>query len=263
MVEVDSQRLRIGELRRGGDRPLLLFNGFGAPLETAKIFSRALSYTDILTFDIPGVGGSPATLGPYRLSHITRMTARLLDRLEYETIDVLGISWGGGVAQQFARDFPVRCRRLILVVTSAGMFMVPGKPSMLLKMIFSANFRAPYRLAQLFSEQQGDTPMNEGLFSKMLFERIDACDFRGHLYQLLATWGWTSIHWLHRLKQPTLVLSGKDDPIVPPINGKILAKRIPKATLRTIKGGHLFLMNRPESAAGLVEDFLRGKGEFA
>lgn len=64
MVKVDNHNLRIGEQKRGGDRPLLLFNGFGAPLETAASFSHTLRNTDTWTFDIPGIGASPATLCP-------------------------------------------------------------------------------------------------------------------------------------------------------------------------------------------------------
>ena len=109
MVEVDNHNLRIGEQKRGGNRPLLLFNGFGAPLETAPIFSHTLRNTDSLTFGIPGIGASPATLCPYRLPHLSLLTARLLDRLGYEAVDVLGISWCGGLAQQFAKDFSARC----------------------------------------------------------------------------------------------------------------------------------------------------------
>ena len=44
----------------------------------------------------------------------------------------------------------------------------------------------------------------------------------GYLYQLLALTGWTSLLWLHRLKQPTLVVMGQDDPVVPLISGRLL-----------------------------------------
>ena len=263
IIEVGHQRLRVGELKRGGHRPLLLFSGIGTPLEMVRDFSQALEYTDIITFDIPGIGGSPAPSCPYRLPKMAHMAARLLDLLDYETIDVLGISWGGGLAQQFVRDFPDRCRRLILAVTSAGMFMVPGKPSIVFRMLSAANFDDPDRLIRLVSKLQSNTAEVEKTFIKSRFNQIDACDVRGHLYQLLAACGWTSIHWLHRIQQPTLVLSGMDDLIVPPINGRILAYRIPNATLRNVNGGHLFLINKPEAISGMIEDFLREEGEFA
>ena len=75
--------------------------------------------------------------------------------------------------------------------------------------------------------------------------------------QLLAGLGWTSIPWLRRLRQPTLILAGKDDVIVPPINATILARLIPHAMLHLFNGGHLFLLTEKEQVALLVHAFLR------
>jgi pimeloyl-ACP methyl ester carboxylesterase len=191
------------------------------------------------------------------------LTAQLLDQLGHETVDVLGISWGGGLAQQFVKDFPTRCNRLVLVVTSAGVAMVPGKPSALLKLISRDHFRDSEHMTRFFRDLEGGVDGDKRMDITMPFERFERGEFRGQLYQLLASWGWTSIHWLHRIMQPTLVLSGIKDVIVPPINGKILAKRIPNASLRMIDGGHLFLMNKPKVVTGMIEAFLRGEGEFA
>lgn len=63
--------------------------------------------------------------------------------------------------------------------------------------------------------------------------------------------------WLWRLRQPTLVLTGDDDPIVPAINGHILTRLIPNARLMIIHdAGHLFLLERPAQIAALVAEFL-------
>jgi len=79
---------------------------------------------------------------------------------------------------------------------------------------------------------------------------------RGYLYQLLAVWGWTSWHRLHRVKLPTLVLMGADDPIVPLVNGRIIASRVPHATLQTVDCGHLFVLTKPAETARRVERFM-------
>ena len=85
---------------------------------------------------------------------------------------------------------------------------------------------------------------------------------RGYLGQLYAIAGWTSLPWLHGLRQPTLVLAGDDDPIVPSINGRILARCIPDARLHVVRGGgHLFLLERPSEMATLVADFVVGAGD--
>jgi pimeloyl-ACP methyl ester carboxylesterase len=68
--------------------------------------------------------------------------------------------------------------------------------------------------------------------------------------------------WLRTLRQPTLVLAGDDDPIVPLINGRILAWCIPDARLHVVRnGGHLFLLENPAAIAALVSDFLSDHGE--
>jgi pimeloyl-ACP methyl ester carboxylesterase len=69
-------------------------------------------------------------------------------------------------------------------------------------------------------------------------------------------WGWTSWHRLHRVQAPTLVLMGSDDPIVPPINGRIVASRLHRATLESVDCGHLFVLTRPGETARRIERFM-------
>ena len=79
---------------------------------------------------------------------------------------------------------------------------------------------------------------------------------RGYLYQLAAGSGWTSLPLLPLLRQPTLVLAGDDDPIIPHVNGRILASLIPHARLHTYHGGHVELVLRPDLLAPLISEFL-------
>jgi pimeloyl-ACP methyl ester carboxylesterase len=75
--------------------------------------------------------------------------------------------------------------------------------------------------------------------------------------QLTAGAGWTSLPWLHRLRAPTLVLSGGADRIVPPVNARILAARIPGARLEVVPGaGHLLLMDHAEHCGQSIGEFL-------
>jgi pimeloyl-ACP methyl ester carboxylesterase len=77
--------------------------------------------------------------------------------------------------------------------------------------------------------------------------------------QMLAGVGWTSAHWLPALRQPTLVMMGTDDPIIPVANGRLLAKLIPNARLVTIADGHLFLLTSARECAPIIADFLLGQ----
>jgi pimeloyl-ACP methyl ester carboxylesterase len=75
----------------------------------------------------------------------------------------------------------------------------------------------------------------------------------GYFYQLLAMAGWSSLPWLWTLRRPTLVLVGRDDPLVPVINGRVLAHLMPHARL---DDGHLFMVTRPKETAERIEKFL-------
>ena len=79
---------------------------------------------------------------------------------------------------------------------------------------------------------------------------------RGYLYQLLGTAGWTSLPWLPFIRQPTLILAGDDDPIVPLVNARIMARLMPRARLEIYPDGHLGLLTRSPELAAVVEGFL-------
>jgi poly(3-hydroxyalkanoate) depolymerase len=255
--DVGAQTLRVGIRRGDGTRPaLLLFNGIGASIELAEPFIDALQGPDVIIFDVPGVGGSPAPRFPYRPWTLTQLSAQLLDQLGYEQVDVLGVSWGGVLAQQFAFQKAKRCRRLVLAATSPGSLMVPGKLTVLLKMATPRRYKDLDYLKRI----AGDIYGGELRYSPELVRRhlrhVSWSSDYGYYLQLIAGLGWSSLPWLSLLAQPTLVIAGTDDPIVPVVNGRILAKLIPDARLVTIEDGHLFLVTRPKDSGHIIADFL-------
>ena len=78
----------------------------------------------------------------------------------------------------------------------------------------------------------------------------------GYVLRLMAMVGWTSAHWLWTLKQPTLIMSGTDDPLIPVANANFLAQMIPKSRLELLDNGHMFLVTRPVESARMIEEFL-------
>jgi poly(3-hydroxyalkanoate) depolymerase len=260
-VEVDGQMLRVG-IRSGSGvtPPLLIFNGIGANLELVEPFVAALEGFETIIFDVPGIGGSPLPPRPYRLSHLAHLAAVLLAKLGCQgQVDVLGVSWGGALAQEFAHHYPDRCRRLILASTSPGAIMVPGRLSALAKMISPRRYSDPEFLHAVGGELYGGAyRRNSGLLREHS-RHIRPPRGRGYFYQLLGAWGWTSIPWLWSLRQPALVMHGNDDPIVPLINAKILALLIRNAKLHVVDDGHLFLVSRAREVAPVVRKFLMEK----
>jgi pimeloyl-ACP methyl ester carboxylesterase len=79
---------------------------------------------------------------------------------------------------------------------------------------------------------------------------------RGYIYQLLAIGSWTSVAFLKLVRQPTLVLSGDDDPLIPKLNARILSRAIPHARLHLYRGGHLTLVTEPADLAPVIDAFL-------
>lgn len=254
---IGKQTLRYVDAGRpGATRTLLLFNGIGANIEAAASFIAGFEATRVIAFDAPGVGDSPAPRLPYRLRQFVRLAAQLLDQLGIEAVDVFGVSWGGAAAQEFAIRYPQRCRTLTLAATCAGFVMVPGAPRVLSKMLSPRRYLDPAYLMQVGGELYGGILRLERDLLQVHADALRGPSWRGYLYQLLALWGWTSWHRLHRVLAPTLVLMGTDDPIVPPINGRIVAARLKRATVESVACGHLFVLTRAAETARRVEHFM-------
>ncbi len=256
-IEVGTQSLRVA-IRRGpkGRPPLLLFNGIGARWELAKPFMRALKRTEAIIFDVPGVGGSPAPPRPYRPSTIARLAERLINQLGRRRVDVAGVSWGGGMAQQFAHQHDSMCRKLVLAATSPGAIMVPGSPGVLWKMATPRRYLDRDYMRRVAPEIYGGGFRRAPELVDTLAEAMSGASQIGYAYQILAMAGWTSLPWLWTLKQPTLILAGRDDPIVPLANGRLMARLIPNSRLEILDDGHLFMVTRPAETAAIVETFL-------
>ena len=91
----------------------LLLGGIGINMEVFEPLALAPPERRVISFDKPGVGKSPDPIFPYTMAQMALTCAALLDRLEIPCVDMLGISWGGALAQQFAFQNPRRCRRLV------------------------------------------------------------------------------------------------------------------------------------------------------
>jgi poly(3-hydroxyalkanoate) depolymerase len=257
MMRVRGQDLRVGIKSGASDRqPLLLFNGIGANLELAGGFFDQLGDRGAVIFDIPGVGGSPLPRLPYRPWTVAKWGLEVMRQLGHETFDAAGVSWGGAMAQQIAHQFPKNVRRLILAATAPGVTMVPGKPSVLLKMANPRRYADPGYMKSIAAEIYGGQFRRDPTLVNEHAKNMKGASDLGYLLQLTAVAGWTSLIWLPTLRQRTLVLMGQDDPIVPEINGRILARLIPNARLQMMNCGHLFIVTMPGETAREFRDFL-------
>ncbi len=260
MMTIGGQSVRVG-FRRGpqGQPPLLIFNGIGANIELLERFVQAMGDAAIITFDIPGVGHSALPRWPYRPRGMAKLASDIVQALGYAEVDVIGVSWGGLLAQEFARRHPQCCRRLILAATTTGMIMVPGKIRALIGMATPRRYLDKSYLRQAIGDIYGGIFRQQPDLGIELMRHVRWQNWRGYYLQLLAIYGWTSVHWLHRLPQPTLVMSGDDDPITRPINAKLQFALLRDAQFWRIDCGHLFLLTRADESAHAIRHFLQPK----
>lgn len=264
-IDINGQTLRTA-VRPGKSSmpPLLIFNGIGANLELVLPFVRVLDPDlEVIAFDVPGVGGSSTPITPYRFKGLARLASRMLDYLNYGQVNAIGVSWGGALAQQFAKDYPERCKKLILAATSAGAVMVPGKPKVLWRMASPRRYMQPSYGVKIAPDIYGGAFRRDPSLAEQHAAKSRSSGKLGYYWQLFAGMGWTSIHWLHKIRQPTLVLAGDDDPLIPLVNMRLLAWRIPNAEIHVIDDGHLFLITRAESVAPTIMEFLREENHRA
>ena len=261
-LAVDGRQLRIAVRPARGFRtrrvPLLLINGIGASLELLEPFVRAVDPgLEVIRFDPPGVGGSAEPSVPYRFTGLCSLIAGMLTSLGHDQVDVLGISWGGAVAQHFAAFQRARCRRLVLVSTATGTLMVPARPSVLAHMVTPRRYLDRGYLERVAGILYGGSAReNAGRVGATMHDGNRVGPSRGYLYQVLAGAGWTSVPFLPLLRQRTLIMSGDDDPIIPLANARLMKLLIPKSQLHVFHGGHLGLVTEAAELAPIVDAFL-------
>ncbi|HME02669.1 MAG TPA: alpha/beta fold hydrolase [Solirubrobacteraceae bacterium] len=245
--------------RRGSGPALLLLTGIGANLEMWRPFERLVRDREVIALDAPGTGLSDRPRYPLRMRGLAHVVAALLDELDVSQADVLGYSFGGLLALELAHRAPERVRRLILCATAQGLPVVPPSPLPALLLMTPARYYHP-RLFNLMIPHiaGGRTRRDQGQLERQAAARLARPPrLLGYGYQLYAASGWTSVPWLWRLTHRTLIIAGDDDPIIPLANPRIMARLMPAAQLRVVRGGgHLFLLDEPESVIDDIHGFL-------
>ena len=234
-------------------------NGLGSQLEVLEpLVDQLPPDLEVIRFDVPGVGGSPAPVLPYHYAMLASLVGALVRRLGHDRVDVLGFSWGGGLAQQFAVTQAGKCRRLVLASTGTGAVMVPARPRVLGHMLTPRRHRDPAYTRRIAGELYGGTMRTHP-------ERAAAgvAPARGRGAPRAATSTSCSRSPAGRastrsrlIRQPTLVLSGDDDPLIPTVNARIMARGIPHARLHMYHGGHLALVTEAAELAPVIDRFL-------
>ena len=253
----------------GQGDPLLLIQGPGGSTHMWTPFAQQFPNRRIICFDVPGTGQSSVPFSPVSVAGIAALAAAILDELHVEIADVIGFSYGGAVAQQLAFQFPDRIRRLVLAATNCGLGAVPGSFSATASLATPLRYYSHTYFDRTASISYGGmTGRDLSMRRRMMAERHrHPPSAYGYSMQLLGTIGWSSLPFLSRIPQETLVIVGDDDPLIPIVNAELLARRIPRARLEiSPRSGHLFLWDEAKRMAARIARFLdshAGAAHFA
>jgi len=242
--------------RMGRGPTLLWLNGSGATVEQIAPMLRPYSERfDVVIHDQRGLGRTEVPPGPYSMADYAADALALLDHLELEQPLVLGISFGGMVAQELAVTAPDRVARLALLCTSPGGKGGSSYPLHELAALppEERNRRHPTLLDTRFDDAWLASHPNDQLMIDFMGARPEPTE--GARLQLEARRHHDVWDRLDRITCPTFVASGRYDGIAAPENGKAIASRIPGAELRLYDGGHMFMIQDRSTTPAII-DFL-------
>lgn len=236
--------------QRSGRGPRLLYlNGSGATLATSQmVMAPFAEHFDLLAHDQRGLGLTSVPPGPYSMADYAADALALLDHVGWERCRVVGVSFGGMVAQELAVTAPDRVERLALLCTSPGgaggssyplhelAGMAPEERAAVGTRILDTRFTGKW-----LAEHEADRFLAEYMASRAAAPR-DAEQRRGEAEQMEARRHHDVWDRLDRITCPTLVACGRYDGIAPPANGEAIVGRIPDAELRVYDGGHAFFI---------------------
>jgi pimeloyl-ACP methyl ester carboxylesterase len=248
----------------GTGEPLILIPGFasGAWSWFGQIENLSKHF-QVITFDPRGIANSKISDGTkVSLQTIAGDIVDLLDELKIEKANVLGASFGGFVAQEFALNFPEKLNKLILACTSFG-----GKNHVAPSLEVLSSFISVDDLNKSERIRKFIVPAFTPEFFAEHSETVEkVCRLRErnfvpetvYMQQLESATTFDAEKRVAQIKAETLILTGDSDVVVPPENSRNLAAAIPNAKLETIKGGsHMFFIEKADEFNQAVTDFIK------
>jgi pimeloyl-ACP methyl ester carboxylesterase len=260
-------RQRVGDIEIfyevHGEGPQTLVMIHGATLHSGvfceQIAEFARHFRTVL-FDNRGAGRTDQPDEPYTMRQLADDTARLMNVLQIGRAAVLGVSMGGMIAQELAINFPERLSSLVLACTHfGGKTAVQPAPQM----------QAAMAAGSSASEEQRRLQLQAAFSDETIERRPEVVDKVNHIRtvhpmpmfalkrRMQALAAHDTAERLKSIAIPTMVLTGLEDRLVPPANGRMIAEAIPNTVLKEIPGGHVFFIEHPELFNPLVIDFIK------
>ncbi len=263
MTIVSDESIQLSYQQYGEGEPLILITGFAAGAWIWFRQTESLSrHYQTITFDPPGIGKSEFRERPAQMSLLADDIADLIRELGIERAHILGASFGGFVAQEFALNYPELTRTVTLSCTSFGgpNHVLPAA-EVLIALASTDDLNTEVRV------RRNLLPAFSAEFARVHPESIDQVierrmanpvEEKVYRWQIATAMSFNAEGRVGDIAAPTLVITGDADSVVPPQNSRNLAREIPGAELVMIKGGsHLFFIERADEFNAAVTDFLK------
>ncbi len=244
---------------RGSGEPLLLIMGLGYSSDMWQHVEEALAGRfRVIVFDNRGIGRSGSARGAIDISDMAADAAAVLDAAGEGSAHVFGISMGGYIAQELALSHPDRVDSLVLGCTaSLGEGSVFADQEVLDVLMARAHMPPEEGVRAMIPYIYDSATPRERIEADMAVRLANWPEAETYLAQIEAVGRWSSHDRLDQLHTPTLILHGRNDRLVPPANGELLAKHIPGARLQLLDdASHVFTTDQPGLTVRLVSDFL-------
>ena len=240
---------------RGSGEPLLFLNGSGSTIDAVSLlvdfFAKSFA---VGIHDQRGLGKTSIPEGPFSMAQYAADALALADHLGWKSFNVLGISFGGMVAQELAATYPDRVNRMVLCCTSSGGAGGSSYPLHELAQL-EPGIRADRSLGlsdTRFNDQWFVDHPEDEIYRRPAVVTSEAEKRRGELAQLEARRHHDVWNRLSNVTAEVLVASGTFDGIAPPANGQAIASRIATSEYREYNGGHMFFIQDRQAFRDIV-----------
>jgi len=238
----------------------MLLNGSGTTIENSRLLIDFLaSHFEVAVHDQRGLGATDLAAATATMADYGDDVLVLLDHLGWDTCRVVGLSFGGMVAQEFAVTHPERIDRLALLCTSPGgaggssyplhelSALEPEERARVNQRIMDLRFTDDWLI-----EHESDRGLVEMMRQRWSAPITDAVQ-RGEELQLNARRHHDAFDRLRNIACPTLVAAGRFDGTAPLANSEALAREIPLGELRVYDGGHMFFLQDRQAFPAIIE----------
>ena len=264
--DIETKQIHVGDIdiaykMFGNGKPVLLINGFSAPLDfwDPSLLANLASNHTVIVFDNRGIGNTSSGIKKFSISQFANDTAGLLDALNVSKADVIGWSMGGMIAQELTLMHPEKVAKLVIHASSCGgkQSVLPSQEVIMSAVTISSNSveRIQKILPLLFPEIWR---MQNPNYLETLPKTTEVIPSETLDLQTEAILNWEGVcDKLNIITQPTLVVVGTDDVFTPSSNSLLIAEKINGSRLVQIPGGgHGVMFQYPETFNSILQTFL-------